>query len=119
MFRPGDKVRCIDMPIHYCDKLNIGNVYTVDEIRNSWLLVKENNKINAYEQVFFELVQEKEKHYKWSIMIEYISGKKVLFNPTEHYVSENKIEDYIAHVLAEQNHPFNYTKTKLDLFVED
>jgi len=60
-FRIGQKVQCIGMEISYCDKLNIGQVYTISEFDNTsatWIRVKENNSCNSYHMDYFRPIVE-------------------------------------------------------------
>lgn len=101
-FKAGDKVECIGMDPGYRTQLTINKIYTVKTIYyDNWIKV---NEINAWFEVkYFELV--KEKHYKWDIQIHTIEAKlypnghyeehKKEWKISDHYVSEDKINDYI------------------------
>lgn len=58
VFKPGDRIRCIFMPLDYYDRLQVGSIYTVMgyEDDSKWLMVKENDGINAYQESCFEKV---------------------------------------------------------------
>lgn len=113
--KPGDKVLCISMDKNYNNKLIVGDMYIVQKIpTNGWLKIID----NYYEDKYFKLVQEKEKHYKWNITF-----NKNFHNFTEiqtsHYISEDKIEDY-CRIFLKLDDSVNFLFTKIkDDFVED
>lgn len=98
-FKAGDKVRFIhkDSDKHFIK----GNIYNV--IKNSdqafWIEKDETNQKNGWNEEYFELVEEKKKYYKWNVQVTFVTGMDISIldiSETEHHVSEDKIEDYIA-----------------------
>lgn len=93
-------------------------VKAIDEM----CLTPQERKIKQMED---EIKRRQKRHYKWKIVIEHFNdvGQFCLFNieESEHHVSEEKILDYILHVVSKNNitNIRNITKIRLAHFVED
>lgn len=115
-FKAGDKVQalknlkcsvsgCVIEKNKVYECLGRSDYYPEDMIK----IQDKSGKMMGWNENNFELVQEKEKHYKHKIIINFdLKGKLNVLHieESEHYVSPDKIEDYIIYLLTQQGGTF-------------
>lgn len=128
MFKVGNIVKLNDLGLKEIEKMygNTNDYYTKDakfkikEIADHKLFLQKtteskNSMVGSWNKQYFELV--KEKHYKWLISFKKPSTYKATMIVTDHYISENKINEYVTEYLKINN---KYTSIKIEEdFVEE
>lgn len=109
-FKAGDKVRCLKDSTKFKGKISFtkGKIYEVikDSSQHFWIKSDNQGDQNGWNEAYFELVQEKEKHYKYGYEIYYAKNDEIYIltiDESEHYIPFDKIEDYVEFLVKQKN----------------